>query len=66
MKIGRTVLAVIGLLAIALTYITRNLYFLALSIIVFFVGLAVMGAIGRPKQMPHDEPSKSKKGNTRR
>jgi hypothetical protein len=48
LKVGRTALAIVGLVAIALTYSTGNLYFLSIAIIVFFIGLVVMGAIRRP------------------
>jgi CDP-diglyceride synthetase len=47
MKIERTILAVIGLAAIALAYLTGNFYFLILAVVVFFAGIYVMGAAKR-------------------
>ncbi len=47
MKIERTILAIVGLAAIALAYLTANFYFLILAIVVFFVGLYAMRAARR-------------------
>jgi len=51
MKTVRLLLSIVGLIAISLTYITGNLYFLILAIGAFIAGLYFMGAIGRsPEQ----------------
>lgn len=65
MKTARLVLSVIGLVAISLTYITHNLYFLVIAIGAFIGGLYFMGAIGPApkKQNPakKDDGSAGKK-----
>ena len=50
MKIERTILALVGLAAIALAYLTGNFYFLILAVVVFFVGLYAMGAARRSER----------------
>ena len=47
MKIERTILALVGLAAIALAYLTGDFYFLILAVVVFFVGLYAMRAARR-------------------
>ena len=44
MKPLRTVLALVGLAAILLTYTTRNLYFLIVAVVALFAGFYLMGA----------------------
>ncbi len=51
----------IGLIAIALTYVTHSLYFLALAVIAFFVGLVLMGAIRRPQTKVEEKRNNNRK-----
>jgi len=50
MKIERTILAIVGLAAIALAYLTGNFYFLIFAVVVFFVGIYAMGAARRSRR----------------
>ncbi|MGI0091821.1 MAG: hypothetical protein ACREBS_08935, partial [Nitrososphaerales archaeon] len=50
MKTGRVVVSLIGLVAIILTYVFQNLYFLIVAIVAFAVGLFMMGALRRLSQ----------------
>ncbi|MGI0079349.1 MAG: hypothetical protein ACRECH_06970 [Nitrososphaerales archaeon] len=50
MNLARPILALIGLICIALFYIYRNTDFLGLGLIFFAVGLVLMGVFRRPKQ----------------
>jgi len=57
MKIERTILAIVGLVAIALAYLTANFYFLILALVVFFIGLYAMRTGRRPGSRDSDESS---------
>ena len=59
MKIGRLVVSLAGLVSIALAYITGNLYFLYIAIAALFVGLVLMGAIGRRGQAKEEGSAKT-------
>src|SRR5271169_1678202 len=64
MKIERTILSIVGLVAIALAYLTGNFYFLLLAIVVFFIGLYAMGA-RRTSQRNSADRSSSMRKNSR-
>lgn len=55
MKIGRLVVALIGLVSLALAYFTGSLIFLALAVGTFVVGLYLMGANKKPAKKNDDE-----------
>lgn len=55
MKIGRLILALVGLAALAVAYYTGSIYFLAIAVIAFVVGLYVMGANRKPIKKDHDQ-----------
>ena len=61
MNTGRTLLAIIGLVAIALAYLTANLYFLILAVVVFFIGLYIMGAMRRSSESRSKSVDKASK-----
>jgi len=58
MKPVRLLLSVVGLVAISLTYITHDLYFLLIAIVAFVAGLYFMGAIGRSSGQDQKFPAK--------
>ena len=60
MKPVRLLLSLIGLVAIALAYITGDLYFLIIAIAALFGGLYLMGALGRSGQQDNQNKANSK------
>ncbi len=51
----RTLLALIGLVAIVLTYVTRNLYFLIIAVAALFAGFYLMGAARRGSEKDRNQ-----------
>lgn len=71
MKTARLLLSIVGLVAISLTYITHNLYFLVIAIGAFVGGLYFMGAIGSgskqkiPSKKEDTPPGKKNRNNSK-
>jgi flagellar biosynthesis component FlhA len=61
LKTAQLILSIIGLVAIALAYITSQLAFLIIALAAFVGGLFYMGAIGRRSSSSKEEPSEKKK-----
>ncbi|MDA4131026.1 MAG: hypothetical protein OK457_09670 [Thaumarchaeota archaeon] len=66
MQLVRLVLSLVGLIAIALGYITHDLYFLILAIIAFIAGLYIMGALGRRSDRTQKLPPKKNSQNQKK
>lgn len=66
MKIGRLVLALIGLVALAIAYFTGSLIFLGLAVAAFVVGLYLMGANKKPIKKTEDEKAERDRKDARR
>ena len=68
MKTSRLIVSLIGLVAIALTYYTGNLYYLIIAVAAFFAGLYMMGANRRPaekRKTREEREADSRKKNAR-
>ena len=62
MKIGRLVLAVVGLAALAVAYFTGSLLFLVVAVVAFVAGLYVMGANKKPIKKDDERKREKRKG----
>jgi flagellar biosynthesis component FlhA len=61
LKTAQLVLSIIGLIAIALAYITGKLEFLIIALAAFIGGLFYMGAIGRRSKSNESSTKKNAK-----
>ncbi len=66
MKIGRLILALIGLVALVIAYFTGSLIFLVLAVAAFVAGLYLMGANKKPIKKTDDEKDERKRKNSQR
>lgn len=66
MKLGRLVVSLIGLAALAVAYYTGSLEFLAIAIIAFVAGLYLMGANKRPVQKKDQEEQNASEKSSKR
>jgi type IV secretory pathway TrbD component len=58
MSILRQTVAIIGLLCIVLFYFYQNAIFLGIAIVLFAVGLFLMGAFKKPRRVVSRSPDK--------
>ena len=66
MKLGRLVVSLIGLAALAVAYYTGSLEFLAIAIVAFVAGLYLMGANKRPIQKRDQEEQNTSEKSSKR
>ncbi len=61
MRPARVVLALVGLVALLLAYLTGSIYLLVVAVIAFIVGLYLMGMGRRANQQVREKPKQSPK-----